>query len=293
MDLSEALQTSMVSAIAADSSTGGLGNSASNAYIAQDSGSARVIFEDHESYGLDRIPYAGLGASVFVTIVENPITNFEAQERDQVTLRMVILTQRDAGRGRQNAVVYRMRTVFDGASPTHQTGWYFGPLNFDSGKQLQATTRFLRYEMTFVVQASESSAVQLSGRQVQVEFNGVEGLAFGTSLIGVMVDEGIEEEAKDVTRWMDRGPRSSISLLRATITVGFLKTTGLTVIPSGVSADLIVYDEFNLHARTYSGAIVLRKRFSGNAQTGGPSMVYLTFGYSVTGATGAQGVVSI
>lgn len=291
MDLSEALRTSIAALVSADTGTGGFNNSASNALV------QKVIFRDDPNYASDRALY---NTTIEVEVDENPSTIWGTTpgtgvEKGFVLLRFIVNCQRDPGRTRRDAVVYRIRTQWGGVTPAaaSDSTWTFGPMSLERVRQLSPTSTTTRTTLEFSLRAGAGTVVESTGRQVSVTFAGSEGAAIGTTMFGTSVEDTIAPEMRDVTQWGDASRRRSVALGDAFVSVDFALASMTPVQPVGARAVLVVFENTaGTKKLTFTNAIVVSRRFYATTrQESQPNRV--TFTFAVSAATqGTNAIVA-
>lgn len=278
MDLSEALYTSLLALKAADSGSSGLTNSSSTANVHQ------FVLQDDPNLAPER---GGYSPSIIVDIREaddQPWILASKFSVLSVVVRMKVLTFRDPGRSIQDDINERIRAVFDGVTPSSQTGWTFGPLMRVQGAQSGTDRTKLSYDHEFVLRATTTANVELIGAQASVTFAGTEGTAIGSTLIGQVTDfKHYEAETWDTTPWSFTGEKSATALWGCALEVAFTAASMTPPVPSGTDAQLILY--LNRSASkgwTIKNARVVSIRTRGGGST--PQQIVMTFRGSAASA---------
>jgi len=291
VDLSEAAKSLLSALIAADTGTGGFNNSSSNALI------QKLVFFDDANYASDRASYNTL---VELEVQENTSTIWgtgasTTDEKTFVLLRFTVITQRDPGKTRRDAVVYRMRTQWDGVvlGTATDTTWTFGPLTLERVRPLAPTSTDNKSVLEFSVRAASGTAIELTGRQASVTFAGAEGTAIGSTMFGSSIAEAETLDARIVTRWGDVSVRRSVAGNDARIDVDFSVASMTPTMLTATTAVLVVFeDTTGTKKKTYTNALVVNRRFySTTKQESQPNRVTMSFAVSAV-TEGVNAVVA-
>lgn len=284
MDLSEGLYTSLLAIQAADTSSGGLNETAGAARI------NRFVQRGDPNYDEGRAEFWPL---VVVDIIEKLDVGWGqtyASEGGRVVVRMTLTTLRDTARTPQNAVSARMRVKYDGATPTAQSGWTYGYMVLERAYHLRTTNNTITMVHEYSLMAGVTGA-DLIGPQASLTFSGSEGTAIGSTLSGEAIDEDIEVPVANVEYFADQAERLTRTSHRGTITGAFMVQSMTPVVPVGTQGVLVSYENtVGSKKITYTNAVVVRRRRS--ASGSGPQMLYLTFRVSSTGIPGTLPAVA-
>lgn len=204
-DLQAILFAALQTLYTTDNASGGMAEtSASNEGMA-----ARFILDSDPNYDEDRL--TNLRSQVVVSIVErdDPSLGSESDGTSvEMVVRLLVLTKRDTNRSKQNALNARIRTVFDGITPSSGSTWRFSDLSRTGGRQLRATKKLQRYVHEFACAAvydASSDDAPVLGRTVILTFSSDTGVT--AKMQAKQMSVSMSSPSRGVTLWGDTAER--------------------------------------------------------------------------------------